>query len=68
MGGDAGEEMQPYREEVQRRFNDFLLMKYHTRERLKEAWTFEGCCALGRTRTRHRERFGESRGALSACQ
>lgn len=47
MGGDAGEEMQPYREEVQRRFNDFLLMKYHTRERLKEAWTFEGCCALG---------------------
>ena len=31
MGGDAGEEMQPYREEVQRRFNDFLLMKYHTR-------------------------------------
>ena len=23
MGGDAGEEMKPYREEVQRRFNDF---------------------------------------------
>lgn len=47
MGGDAGEEMKPYKEEVQRRFNDFLLMKYHTRKRLKEAWTHEGCCALG---------------------
>ena len=47
MGGDAGEEMQPYRQEVQKRFNEFLLMKYHTRERLKEAWTHEGCCALG---------------------
>lgn len=47
MGGDAGEEMKPYREEVQRRFNDFLLMKYHTRERLKEAWTKDGVCALG---------------------
>lgn len=44
---DAREEMQPYREEVQRRFNDFLLMKYYTRERLKEAWTYEGKCALG---------------------
>lgn len=22
-------------------------MKYHTRKRLKEAWTYEGCCALG---------------------
>lgn len=47
MGGDAGEEMKPYREEVQKRFNEFLLMKYYTRERLKEAWTYEGCCALG---------------------
>lgn len=47
MGGDAGEEMKPYREEVQRRFNEFLLMKYYTRERLKEAWTCHGCCALG---------------------
>ena len=46
MGGDAGEEMLPYREEVKRRFNDFLLMKYYTRERLKEAWTWNGCCAL----------------------
>lgn len=40
-------EMQPYRDERQARFNEFLLMKYHTRERLKEAWTFEGICALG---------------------
>ena len=47
MGGDAGEEMKPYREEVQKRFNEFLLMKYYTRERLKEAWTYDGCCALG---------------------
>lgn len=47
MGADAGEEMKPYREEVQKRFNEFLLMKYYTRERLKEAWTCDGCCALG---------------------
>lgn len=47
MGGDMSEEMKPYREEVRRRFNDFLLMKYYTRERLKEAWTHDGYCALG---------------------
>ena len=47
MGDDAGEEMKPYRAEVQERFNDFLLMKYHTREHLEEAWTKDGCCALG---------------------
>lgn len=47
MGTDAGEDMKPYREEVQKRFNEFLLMKYYTRERLKEAWTNDGCCALG---------------------
>ena len=47
MGADIGEEMKPYREEVQKRFNEFLLMKYYTRERLKEAWTYDGCCALG---------------------
>ena len=46
-GADAGEEMKPYRDEVQRRFGDFLLMKYHTRDRLKEAWTENGVCALG---------------------
>ena len=39
--------MKPYRDEVQSRFNHFLLMKYHTRKRLAEAWTCEGCCALG---------------------
>lgn len=44
---DAREEMKPYRDEVQKRFNHFLLMKYYTRERLKEAWTQEGVCALG---------------------
>ena len=46
-GADQGEEMKPYRDEVARRFGDFLLMKYHSRERLKEAWTLDGVCALG---------------------
>ena len=47
METDGREDMQPYRDEVQKRFNEFLLMKYGTRERLREAWTFEGECALG---------------------
>lgn len=47
MGADAGEQMKPYRDEVQRRFNHYLLMKYYTRERLKEAWTYGGVCSLG---------------------
>lgn len=47
METDPREEMQPYRDEVQRRFNHFLLMKYETRKRLQEAWTYEGVCALG---------------------
>lgn len=46
VGADQGEEMNPYRDEVAKRFGDFLLMKYETREKLKEAWTFEGVCAL----------------------
>lgn len=46
-GADQGEEMKPYRDEVQCRFGDYLLMKYHTRERLKQAWTLDGVCALG---------------------
>lgn len=47
--GDTNEipHLQPYREERQARFNHFLLMKYHTREHLQEAWTHEGVCALG---------------------
>lgn len=44
---DGIPELQPYRDERQARFNAFLRMKYHTRERLKKAWTFEGVCALG---------------------
>ncbi len=40
-------EIEPYRIERQERFNEYLLMKYHTRKRLEEAWTFEGACALG---------------------
>ncbi len=47
VGSDAGDEMAPYREEVQKRFNDYLLMKYYTRKRLAEAWTLDGVCALG---------------------
>lgn len=47
METDPREDMQPYRDEVQKRFNQFLLMKYETRQRLQEAWTFEGACALG---------------------
>ena len=47
VGADQGEEMNHYRDEVAKRFGDFLLMKYETREKLKEAWTFEGVCALG---------------------
>lgn len=44
----GSEEMKPYRAEVAREFGHFLLMKYQTRERLKEAWTDEnGVCALG---------------------
>ncbi len=46
-GADAGEEMKPYRDEVSRRFGDFLLMKYHSREEMKKAWTHEGVCSLG---------------------
>ncbi|MCM1026978.1 MAG: hypothetical protein NC432_11115 [Roseburia sp.] len=41
------ENMIPYRLEVQRKFNHFLLMKYDNRENLKKAWTNEGVCALG---------------------
>ena len=40
------ETLKPYRDEVQRKFNHFLLMKYDTREKLKKAWTLNGCCAL----------------------
>lgn len=47
METDYRADMKPYRDEVQKRFNQFLLMKYGTRERLKETWTFEGICALG---------------------
>lgn len=36
----------PYRKELQRKFNNYLLMKYDTRENLKKAWTFEDSCAL----------------------
>ena len=45
-GADAIDEMKPYRDEAAKRFGDFLLMKYHTREALKEAWTHDGVCAL----------------------
>lgn len=51
--------MKSYRAEVQERFNDFLLMKYHTREHLEEAWTKDGCCALGRKKIRLGEPSGD---------
>lgn len=41
------ENLKPYRDEVKRRFNHYLLMKYDTREKLAKAWTLDGCCALG---------------------
>ena len=40
-------ELQPYRDEVAKRFGEFLLMKYHARENLKKAWIHEGICQLG---------------------
>ena len=46
-GTEGVEVLKPYRDEVQQRFNEFLLMKYYTRERLQEAWTLDGVCALG---------------------
>lgn len=39
--------VESYRRETQERFNHYLLAKYHTREDLVKAWTFEGVCALG---------------------
>ncbi|ODR28288.1 hypothetical protein [Eisenbergiella tayi] len=36
----------PYKKELQQRFNHFLLSKYHTRQYLQEAWTWNGQCAL----------------------
>ncbi|KWX87033.1 hypothetical protein AMQ83_15485, partial [Paenibacillus riograndensis] len=39
--------IEPYRQELQRRFNWYLLAKYDTRKNLAEAWTFNGICALG---------------------
>lgn len=37
----------PYREEIQRKFNHFLMTKYDTRANLAAAWTADGVCALG---------------------
>ncbi len=44
---DAYPELKPYKDEVERKFNHFLLMKYDNRENLKKAWTWEDKCALG---------------------
>ena len=46
-GSDAGEDMKPYRDEVAKRFGNFLQEKYQSREELKKAWTLDGVCALG---------------------
>lgn len=46
MDSDWNPEMQPYRDEVNEKWNKFLLEKYGSREELKRAWTFEGVSAL----------------------
>lgn len=45
-GTEHTEEMKPYEREVSRRFGEFLLEKYQSRESLEKAWTFEGTSAL----------------------
>ncbi|MDO4622938.1 MAG: hypothetical protein Q4B22_08280 [Eubacteriales bacterium] len=47
MDSDNDVRMIPYQQEVQNRFNAFLLMKYHNRTELAKAWTHDGICALG---------------------
>lgn len=47
MEADWREEIKPYQDEVRREFSNFLLAKYQTRQHLQEAWTWNGCCALG---------------------
>ncbi|POR28590.1 hypothetical protein [Paenibacillus polymyxa] len=37
----------PYRQELQRRFNRYLLAKYDSRKNMAKAWTHNGVCALG---------------------
>ena len=44
---DADPKMKPYVDEVQKKFNDFLIAKYGSREAMKQAWTKDGVCALG---------------------
>lgn len=47
MEADWREDIKPYQAEVRHAFNSFLLEKYHDRQHLQEAWTWNGCCALG---------------------
>lgn len=47
MEADWREEIKPYQDEVRKAFSNFLLAKYQTRQHLQEAWTWNGCCALG---------------------
>ena len=44
---ESDPKMKPYRDEVQKKFNDFLIAKYGSREAMKQAWTLDGVCALG---------------------
>ena len=46
MDNDWNPAMQPYRDEVQRKWNHFLLSKYDTRDRLEKAWTWDEKCGL----------------------
>lgn len=40
------EDPTPYAQELQRRFNRYLLSRYDTRAHLAEKWTHDGACAL----------------------
>ena len=59
MGDDAGEEMKPYRAEVQERFNDFLLMN-------GSIWKKRGQRTVAAHWGRKKIRLGEPSGGLKA--
>ncbi len=46
-GSDAVAYIEPYRQEVNRMFSEFLMKKYGSREGLVQAWTKDGACCLG---------------------
>ena len=46
METDPMPHMQPYRDEVNKEFSDFLLKKYESQDAIKRAWTKDGLCTL----------------------